>query len=60
MQYILAERRNPTGEPNARLSAQDGQERRYTVSLEAKSKEDITKTVTARAVDVSCGYSASR
>ena len=49
----LGGKKKPDGRANARLSAQDGQERRYTVSLEAKSKEDITKTVTARAVDVS-------
>jgi hypothetical protein len=41
------------GKAEAHLgSASDGTERRYSVSLEAKSKEEIGKKVTAKAVDV--------
>ena len=48
----LSGKKRPDGQAQAHLSAQDGQKRRYAVSLEAKSKEDATKKVTAKAVDV--------
>jgi hypothetical protein len=40
------------GRAEAHLGAYQGKEQRYAVSLEAKSKEDPTKKVTAKSVDV--------
>lgn len=58
----------PDGKAEAHLSASDGKERRYSVSLEAKSKEQPGRTVKAKEVDVAaviqhrdefqCGHAA--